>query len=253
MQHRILLAAALALAVAAPAAAQGTIARGMSPAQVRGVFGNPARERSEGTWTYWFYSNGCPRRCGSDDVVFFQDERVVAAVLRTHTRRIQAPAAADALGEAGGGVANADAIRAQAGEGESAPAPARIRVRGRSRDAQDAMGSTDAPARVGRIHVESGGRVIDRQTSGAVRDNAADDGQSTIIRTGEGAAVVRGDSSAVAASDSIHFSTAVTSDDKRTERESEVRRNTVQNQPDTTQARQHNRERSVLPRVVPRP
>lgn len=85
-----------AVAMAAPAAGQ-TIAQGMTPAEVRAEFGSPARARDAGAWTYWYYNNGCPNRCGSDDVVFFQNERVVAAVLRTPRRAWRGPRADDAL------------------------------------------------------------------------------------------------------------------------------------------------------------
>jgi hypothetical protein len=96
MRKSMLLAAgALALA-AAPAAGQ-TIAQGMTPAQVQSEFGAPATTREAGAWTYWYYHNGCPRRCGSDDVVFFQNDRVVAAVLRTGHRRFAGPRVDEAL------------------------------------------------------------------------------------------------------------------------------------------------------------
>ena len=48
-------------------------------------------------------------------------------------------------------------------------------------------------------------------------------------------------------------SAATTVDDKRYQRESEVRRTTVPNQPDTIQAQRRDREGSVTPRVVPKP
>src|SRR6476661_7549462 len=102
MKAKLAIAAALLVFSALPAAAQRVINPGMSPEQVRGTFGSPARTRAEGEWSYWFYSNGCPNRCGSDDVVFFRGERVVAAVLRTRARRIDAPPAADGIGGEGG-------------------------------------------------------------------------------------------------------------------------------------------------------
>jgi hypothetical protein len=93
-------AALLLSAAATPALAQTTISPGMTTEQVRDRFGAPATTRAQGDWTYWYYHNGCPVRCGSDDVVFFQNERVVAAVLRTSRRRFSGPAADDALGAA---------------------------------------------------------------------------------------------------------------------------------------------------------
>jgi hypothetical protein len=96
MKKAMLLALGAMAMAAVPAAGQ-TIAQGMTPAQVRSEFGAPATARDAGAWTYWYYHNGCPNRCGSDDVVFFQNERVVAAVLRTSRRRYQGPQADDAL------------------------------------------------------------------------------------------------------------------------------------------------------------
>ncbi|HKP75108.1 MAG TPA: outer membrane protein assembly factor BamE, partial [Longimicrobiaceae bacterium] len=104
MKIRLMLAAGLVAVSAAPAAAQKRmIAPGMTPAQVRDIFGAPVRTRegANESWTYWFYSNGCPIRCGSDDVVFFQDGHVVAAVLRSRHRAISGPSAPAALERAG--------------------------------------------------------------------------------------------------------------------------------------------------------
>lgn len=247
--------AALAVLTAASAGAQNThkrmIAPGMTPAQVRDVFGAPARTRESGEWTYWYYANGCPVRCGSDDVVFFHQDAVVTAVLRTSGRRLASGAEpSDALERAGGDV-DADAIRAQAGEAAPAPPAQRIRVQGRSRDRAEESGQ---PATVGRIHVESGGRVIDRETQGQVRDVPADSG-STVIRTAPQDAVEGGrrgvSNPPGTASDSAQGARATAVDDARAAREAEVRRNTVPN--DTMQARRTNREKSAPPRVVPRP
>jgi hypothetical protein len=103
MKKSMLLAgAAMLLSAATPALAQSTISPGMTTEQVRDRFGAPATTRAQGDWSYWYYHNGCPVRCGSDDVVFFQNERVVAAVLRTSRRRFAGPAADDALNAASG-------------------------------------------------------------------------------------------------------------------------------------------------------
>ncbi|HSU15827.1 hypothetical protein [Longimicrobium sp.] len=194
MKMMLTLAAALSAVLAAsPSAAQRTIAQGMSPDQVRSVFGSPARTRTEGDWSYWFYSNGCPNRCGSDDVVFFRGDQVIAAVLRTRARRIDAPPAADAIGGEGGS-AGAAAVRAQAAPAGPAQSQERVIVRGRSRE----RNGTLPPAEVGGVRVESGapgmsGQVRDvtpppaRSGSNLSRDNAAGAngaGQSTIIRGG---------------------------------------------------------------------
>jgi hypothetical protein len=103
MKKSMLLAGAALLltAAASPALAQSTISPGMTGDQVRARFGAPATTRAAGEWVYWYYLNGCPIRCGSDDVVFFQNDHVVAAVLRTSRRRFAGPAADDALERAG--------------------------------------------------------------------------------------------------------------------------------------------------------
>ena len=122
MKRTILLAAAGVVLAAGGAAAQATIRPGMTTDQVRATFGAPATARAAGDWTYWYYHNGCPIRCGSDDVVFFQNDRVVAAVLRTARRRFAGPAADEALGAA----EDADARLNDAPPGEGA----RVRVGG---------------------------------------------------------------------------------------------------------------------------
>ena len=122
MKKPMLLLALLLLA-AAPAHAQATISEGMTSAEVRAVFGAPATLRTAGEWTYWYYHNGCPRRCGSDDVVFFRDDRVVAAVLRTSARRFSGPRADRAL-EAAGNLPDRD------GAGMSVPDAAPVTVGG---------------------------------------------------------------------------------------------------------------------------
>lgn len=101
MKTRMLALAGVLLA-AAPAAAQRTISPGMSEAQVRAVLGTPATTRATDGWKYLYYHNGCPVRCGSDDVVFLQNDRVVAAVFRTGARRFTGAAPDEALQAAGG-------------------------------------------------------------------------------------------------------------------------------------------------------
>lgn len=133
MKARILALAALALTAAAPVAAQRTISPGMTEGQVRSVLGAPATARTTDGWTYLYYHNGCPVRCGSDDVVFLQDGRVVAAVFRTGARRFTGPRADDALERAGGDEGSA-AIRARAGAEEPALVGG-IRVRAADEDA----------------------------------------------------------------------------------------------------------------------
>lgn len=83
----------LALAAAVPAGAQAraSIAPGMTEAEVRRVFGEPTVRRHAADRSYLFYANGCPVRCGSDDVVFFEGGRVVNAVLRAPGRHFAGP------------------------------------------------------------------------------------------------------------------------------------------------------------------
>lgn len=162
MKKSMLLAgAAMLLTAATPALGQNTIAPGMSAEQVRDRFGAPATTRTQGEWAYWYYLNGCPVRCGSDDVVFFQNDRVVAAVLRTSRRRFAGPAADDALGAAAEVSAGAGARVDDGPEGsvrvEDAP-EASVRV-------------DDAPA--GRARV-GGVRVDGAPTSGLVTTPATD-------------------------------------------------------------------------------
>jgi hypothetical protein len=291
MKAKLAIAAALLVFSALPAAAQRVISAGMSPDQVREVFGAPARTRAEGEWSYWFYSNGCPNRCGSDDVVFFRNDRVVAGVLRTSARRISAPPAAEALEQAGGNTGSA-AVRLNAAPASGqnlgvAESPDRIFVRGRSRD-RNGDPSDDQPstARVGGITVEREpqGQVRDvvappaRSGSDIARQNAADaQGQGTIIRTGDqqgvgvtGGAVTgarspdgrtvtgpgpitAGGQPAVPLTDPTQPGRATAVDDARADREAQVTRTTVPNQPDTIQAKRRDREQSVTPRVTPRP
>jgi len=293
MKAKLTIAAALLMFSALPAAAQRVISAGMNPGQVRGTFGTPARTREEGEWTYWFYSNGCPNRCGSDDVVFFRNEQVVAAVLRGRARRISAPPAADAIAQAGGsagsGAIRLNAAPANDGDGPgndfSRRPPERIIVKGRSRDRDDDPDNDSevvdqGPARVGGVSVEPGSAVAPPARSGS---DAARSGQGTIIRGGavvdggEGGAtrglsrsptgaqgtngrtvtgsgpITAGGQPAVELTDSTQTARATNVDDTRSERESQVTRTTVPNQPDTIQARRRDRENSVTPRVVPRP
>jgi hypothetical protein len=132
-----------AAAWAAPAAAQGSIRAGMTADDVRAAFGAPATVREAGGWTYLFYHNGCPRRCGSDDVVFLQDGRVVAAVLRTGRRRMEGPPAAVALEALDPGPPGDRTLLVDGDDDRDAGAPAVLRVRQRG----DEEGAETAPAR----------------------------------------------------------------------------------------------------------
>lgn len=85
----------LALLAAAPAAgAQAvTLHEGMTEAEVVGTLGPPAVVRRVEHWSYLFY----PVRGRADDVLFFRDCRLVAAVLRTPAYTFAGPPPATAL------------------------------------------------------------------------------------------------------------------------------------------------------------
>jgi hypothetical protein len=140
----LLAGAAMLLTAATPALGQTTISPGMSTEQVRDRFGAPATTRTQGDWAYWYYLNGCPVRCGSDDVVFFQNDRVVAAVLRTSRRRFAGPAADDALN-----AASMDRPAPDARQNDAPPADApegRARVGGVRVDGAPTSGLVTTPA-----------------------------------------------------------------------------------------------------------
>jgi hypothetical protein len=90
-------AAGLAMLLSSASAAQ-TVRAGMTESQVRSALGAPAAtRRAPDGWSYLFYLNGCAVRCGSDDVVFLREDRVVTAVFRTPRRRFAGPAPAAVL------------------------------------------------------------------------------------------------------------------------------------------------------------
>jgi hypothetical protein len=60
----------------------GTIDPGMSERDVYSLWGAPHAVRRVGDMTYLYYPNGCEYTCGTADVVFLQNGRVVDAVLR---------------------------------------------------------------------------------------------------------------------------------------------------------------------------
>lgn len=128
----LFLAAGAALLLPSAPAAQ-TVRAGMTESQVRSALGEPAAmRRSDDGWSYLFYLNGCAVRCGSDDVVFLQEGRVVTAVFRTGRRRFAGPAASSVLegssaaparpASSGGGARPAASSRARATEPEAGQA-----------------------------------------------------------------------------------------------------------------------------------
>ncbi|HEX2092714.1 MAG TPA: hypothetical protein VHG28_09945, partial [Longimicrobiaceae bacterium] len=137
-----LAAAGLALLHAAPARAQA-IRAGMSEAEVRSRLGAPDVVRESDGWRYLFYANGCAIRCGSDDVVFLRDGRVVTAVFRTRQRRFVGEEASEALeGFAGArgaaerppaGAAPGRAVSPERGAGQARVEGIRVTVPGTER------------------------------------------------------------------------------------------------------------------------
>jgi|GEM_PF-1370585 len=179
--------AAAGLLLAAPARGQ-TISPGMTTAEVRGVLGAPSTTRAAGEWEYLYYHNGCPVRCGSDDVVFIQNGRVVAAVFRTGRRRFAGPRADDALAATDTGTPPAgDYLQMPRDDARQMPVEGARDEPGRTITGRPAR----EPARVGGV------RVDDSNGSGSgtttIRRGGSDGGTTTIIRRGEsdGAGVSR--------------------------------------------------------------
>jgi hypothetical protein len=60
----------------------GTIAPGMTESDVTALWGRPVAVSRTGNMTYLYFPNSCELSCGTLDVVFFENGRVVDAVLR---------------------------------------------------------------------------------------------------------------------------------------------------------------------------
>ncbi len=60
----------------------GTIAPDMNERDIASLWGRPIAVRRQGEMTYLYYRNGCEFTCGTEDVVFLQNGKVVDAVLR---------------------------------------------------------------------------------------------------------------------------------------------------------------------------
>lgn len=277
------LAAAL-LAAASPAAAQ-TISPGMTSAQVRLLLGDPVTVRNVGDWSYLYYLNGCAVRCGSDDVVFIQNDRVVAAVFRTGSRRFAGPVAGVALdGTAGvrsaSGRGDYDAGMVRLDESPEPPTQMRVRNGAREEPGRTVIGRPGA-ARVGGVRLEggdapgSGGTTIIRRDDADPSDDARREGPPARVGsqdargrvndtrpddrnrlTGTG---VDGPEDDVAAVDSARGAPATAVDDARRAREGRIEANTVRRgntatAGDSTLNRaRRERERNVTPRTVTRP
>ncbi|UCC74812.1 MAG: hypothetical protein JSV86_09770 [Gemmatimonadota bacterium] len=76
------LAAILLTANAGAAQEVRTIAPGMTTDQVKAEFGEPRGVAARGPFTYYYYDNGCEYECGFPDLVIFENDEVVDAVLR---------------------------------------------------------------------------------------------------------------------------------------------------------------------------
>jgi hypothetical protein len=60
----------------------GTIDPGMAERDIYSLWGPPIAVRRQGEFTYLYYRNGCEYTCGTEDVVFLENGKVVDAVLR---------------------------------------------------------------------------------------------------------------------------------------------------------------------------
>ncbi len=214
--------AAAALAVGSPAAAQ-TISQGMTTAQVRSALGDPVAVRTAGDWSYLYYLNGCAVRCGSDDVVFVQNDRVVAAVFRTARRRYTGPGAVAALERTAG---DRGGIRLDEGARRESPIQMRAGTRGEPMEMIE--GARDEPGRtvIGRPGAGPPARV------GSVRVNgeAPAGGTTTIIRREDEASAADRRGSTMRA-DSAQGAPATAVDDARRARENRVQENTIPRRP----------------------
>jgi hypothetical protein len=241
-EARMMFLVAAALVLGAPAAAQ-TISQGMTTAQVRAALGEPVTVRSAGDWSYLYYLNGCAVRCGSDDVVFVQNDRVVAAVFRTDRRRFSGPGAVAALDRADGARESGLVRPAPRGRDER---PIRMRdirnepaeelIEGaREEPGRTVIGRPGAgpPARVGGVRVEGEGASGGRTTIIRREDEAGTDRRGSTVRV-----------------DSAQGAPATAVDDARRARENRVQENTIP-RADTTLDRRRARERNVAPRAVP--
>jgi hypothetical protein len=151
MRTTVLLLAFVLLAVPAVTAQNSRpITAGMTTDEVRAALGAPDVVREADGWTYFFYTNRCLPRCGTDDTVFFRDGRVVSAMLHAPARRYSGPSAAPALGSAAAEPVDAGAqvirIRVRAAEPvEEVPVNLGV-ISGRMRSATPTAAPASTPA-----------------------------------------------------------------------------------------------------------
>ena len=122
----------LLLAGALPLSAQVVIDPGMPKAQVVARLGTPAIERTSGDATFLFYTNGCERTCGMNDIVVLDKGVVVDAVFRSAKRRYSGTSSSPRM------IPAAEAIRARPTRaGQQPDAPVTIELKGRKPLAAD--------------------------------------------------------------------------------------------------------------------
>ena len=64
-----------------------TIDPGMTQTQVVEKLGQPLSVRTYGSFTYLLYKNGCEKKCGMNDLVVLDSDKVVDAVFRSSARK----------------------------------------------------------------------------------------------------------------------------------------------------------------------
>ncbi|MBA4070500.1 MAG: hypothetical protein C0497_01495 [Gemmatimonas sp.] len=116
----------LLFAGALPLSAQVVIDPGMPKDQVVARLGTPAIERTTGDATFLYFTNGCERRCGMNDLVVLEKGVVVDAVFRSTKRRYSGTSSSPRM------IPPAEAIKAKATRPEQKPdGPITIELKGR--------------------------------------------------------------------------------------------------------------------------
>lgn len=122
----------LLFAGALPLSAQAVIDPGMTRDQVVARLGAPAIERRTGDATFLFFTNGCERTCGMNDVVVLSKGAVVDAVFRSAKRRYSGTSSSPRM------IPPAEAIKAKATRPEQkTDGPITIEIKGRKPLAAD--------------------------------------------------------------------------------------------------------------------
>src|ERR687890_373665 len=87
MDMRALITVLCISASALGAQTPASIDPGMTREQVVAKLGEPLSARSYEGFTYLLYKNGCEKKCGMNDLVVLDSDKVVDAVFRTSTRK----------------------------------------------------------------------------------------------------------------------------------------------------------------------